>query len=84
MSTPAAITELIVSHSLCIVAPGKYLQRVVLSTIGPLAPFNTVLRKRLSGETCEGQSISLYSVLEMLCTWKSRLVGYVDSQASDT
>lgn len=42
-SDSAAIPES--GHSLCTVAPGRCLQPAVLSTIGPPAPFSTVLRK---------------------------------------
>lgn len=53
----AAVTQ--VSHSLCIVAPGRCLQRVVLSTIGPRAPFSTVLGNPLESRRHEGQSVKL-------------------------
>lgn len=53
LSVLSAVTKLTVHHSLCIVTPGKCLQRAVLSTIGPLAPFNTVLWKPLKGNTRE-------------------------------
>lgn len=53
------------SPSLCIWAPGKYLQQVVPSTIGPLAPFKTGLFKPLEVKTKLKWLAHSYWVLKM-------------------